>query len=106
MVADPAATPEAPRRKRGRPSRAEASAKALRGVDLGTCDPAAILREIALDRSQPGSTRVSACRALLALPDGSETRAVVKDTLAERAIRLMAAVRKAPRTASAGAARD
>jgi hypothetical protein len=33
------------------------------------CDPVAILREIALDRSQPGSTRVSACRTLLGVQD-------------------------------------
>jgi hypothetical protein len=58
-----------PRRKGGRPSRAEASAKALLGVDVTKCDPVAILREIALDRSMPGSTRVAACRALLGQHD-------------------------------------
>jgi hypothetical protein len=69
MVDDPAATPRKPRRKGGRPSRAEASAKALLGVDLAACDPVAILRAIALDCSQPGSTRVAACKALLRVED-------------------------------------
>jgi hypothetical protein len=58
-------TPAQTRRKGGRPTRALASAKALSGVDLTAVDPVAILREIAADRSQPGSTRVVACRALL-----------------------------------------
>jgi hypothetical protein len=65
MGDNPAATHKSPKRKGGRPSRAEASAKALRGVDLTTVDPVAILRAIAADQSQPGSTRVMACRALL-----------------------------------------
>jgi hypothetical protein len=69
MVDDPVATPRKPKRKGGRPSRAEASVKALLGVDLATCDPVAILREIALDRSMPGSTRVAACRTLLGVQD-------------------------------------
>ena len=54
MVDDPTATPTKPKGKGGRPSRAEASAKALRVVDLTAVDPVAILREIAADRSQPG----------------------------------------------------
>ena len=94
MVDDPAATPSAPRRKGGRPSRAEASRKALLGVDLTVCDPVAILREIALDRSMPGSTRVQACRTLLGLPEGSEARTVADDPVAERAIQIMAAARR------------
>jgi len=56
MVEDPAATPGAPRRKGGRPSRAEASAKALRGVDLTAVDPVAILRAIAADRICAGGS--------------------------------------------------
>lgn len=80
MVDDPTTTPTKPKGKGGRPSRAEASAKALRVVDLTAVDPVAILREIAADRSQPGSTRVSACRTLLGVPDpaaedsGGDTR--------------------------------
>jgi hypothetical protein len=65
MGDNPPATPKASKRKGGRPSRGEASAKALLGVDLTTIDPVAILRAIAADQSQPGSTRVMACRALL-----------------------------------------
>jgi hypothetical protein len=88
MVDDPTATPKTPKRKGGRPTRAEASAKALRGVDLTACNPVAILRAIALDCSQPGSTRVSACRTLLGLQDqpaeaGGDAR------INERAIALM-----------------
>jgi hypothetical protein len=91
MEGEPATTPRKSKPKGGRPSRAEASRRALLGIDLTTCDPVAILREIALDRSMPGSTRVSACKALLGLADGSEARTVAEDTVAARAIRLMAA---------------
>jgi hypothetical protein len=69
MVDHPAATHGRPRRKGGRPNRAEASAKALLGVDLTAVDPLAILRAIAADRSMPGSTRVAACKALLGVQD-------------------------------------
>jgi hypothetical protein len=69
MVDDPSATPGKSKRKGGRPSRAEASAKALLGVNLAAVDPVAILRTIAADTSMPGSTRVSACRTLLGLGD-------------------------------------
>jgi hypothetical protein len=69
MIDDPAATPKAPKRKGGRPTRSEASVKALRGVDLTAVDPVAILRQIAADCSQPGSTRVAACKTLLGVQD-------------------------------------
>jgi hypothetical protein len=69
MVEDPAATPRKPKRKGGRPSRAEASAKALLGVDLTAIDPVAILRQIAADGSAPASARVQACKALLHVQD-------------------------------------
>jgi len=99
MHDDPAATPQKPRRKGGRPSRAEATAKALLGVDLTACDPVAILREIALDRSMPGSTRVAACRALIAAPgppEGPEdASAAAGDAVSVRAQQLLAARRKA-----------
>ena len=95
MVDDPTATSRRHKGKGGRPARAEATAKALVGVDLTAVDPVAVLREVLADRSQPGSTRVSAARALLALPDGAEARTVAEDTITERAIRLMAAARKA-----------
>src|SRR5262245_15610819 len=97
MVEDPAATPGKPRQKGGRPSRAEASAKALLGVDLTAIDPVAILREIAADRSMPGSTRVAACRALLGprAAEGREGAAVGGDGVSVRAQQLLAARRKA-----------
>jgi hypothetical protein len=57
-------------RRRGRPNRAEASAKAMAalaaaGIDIGDCDPRTILRAIACDPSAPASARVSACRKLI-----------------------------------------
>jgi hypothetical protein len=67
---------------------------ALLGVDVAACDPVSVLREILADRSMPGSTRVSAAKVLLALPEGSESRTVAEDTVAARAIRLMAAARR------------
>jgi hypothetical protein len=96
MVDDPAATPRRSKGKGGRPSRAEASRRALLGVDLTTCDPVAILREIALDRSMPGSTRVAAARALIAAraPDGPDGSAAA-DAVSVRAQQLLAARRKA-----------
>jgi hypothetical protein len=86
-----------PKGKGGRPSRAEASAKALLGVDLAALDPVAVLREIMGDRSQPGSTRVAAARTLLGVrdEDPAEDSAAAAGDVAERAIRLMAAARKA-----------
>jgi hypothetical protein len=90
MVENPTATPRKPGRKGGRPSRAEASQKSLLGVDLAACDPAAILREIALDRSQPGSTRVSACRTLLGLGDQDSAEDAGGDTrINARAVAMM-----------------
>jgi hypothetical protein len=70
-----------------------ASAKALRGVDVAAVDPVAVLREIAADRSAPALARMGAAKALLTLPDGSEVRTAAEDTIAARAIRLLAARR-------------
>jgi hypothetical protein len=69
MGDDPTATPKASKRKRGRPSRGEASAKALIGVDLTAVDPVAILRAIAADTSAPAGARVAAAKALLEVRD-------------------------------------
>jgi hypothetical protein len=57
-------TEDGPRQGRGRPSRAEASRKALAGVDLRKLDPLDVLREIAADRSAPASARVAAAKEL------------------------------------------
>jgi hypothetical protein len=75
----------------GRPTREEASRKALErlAVDPATIDPRAILAAIAADASAPASARVSACRALLAPPaDGADARA--GDDLSRRALALLA----------------
>src|SRR5262245_16492778 len=78
MVEDPPAIPRKPKRKGGRPSRAEASAKALRGVDLTAIDPVAILRAIAADLSSPA--RVAACKALLDVQDQDPAENPAGDT--------------------------
>jgi hypothetical protein len=74
MADDPAVTPAKPKSKGGRPSRAAASAKALRGIDPAAIDLVMVLRTIAADRSAPASARVNACRTLLALPGDPEAR--------------------------------
>jgi hypothetical protein len=51
--------------KRGRPPRAEASRKALAGIDVGGIDPLDVLRAVAADSSAPASARVAAAKALL-----------------------------------------
>jgi hypothetical protein len=77
--------------KRGRPSRAIASKRALKGVDIDAVDPLAVLREIASDSSAPASSRLAAAKALLAqggrkrdAGDGSEN-----DRISERALTLL-----------------
>jgi hypothetical protein len=99
-------------RKRGRPSRADASKRALlallqAGIDPETINPRSILASIAADTSAPASARVSACRALMVcavpaqpgsgdFPEGAEQprpsrrngKAAAGD-LSERALRLL-----------------
>jgi hypothetical protein len=65
-------TPKPKKRTRGRPSRAETSAKALKAcgidpetIDPATVDPLKVLATIAVDPSAPVSGRVAACKALL-----------------------------------------
>jgi hypothetical protein len=91
VVDNSVAIPRKSKPKGGRPSRVEASRRALSGVDLGTCDPLAILREIALDQSQPGSTRVSACRELLACraDAGAAGSQPSVDALTSRALQIL-----------------
>jgi|SRR6266576_6296331 hypothetical protein len=99
MVDDPAATPMKSKRKGGRPTRAEATVKALLGVDLTAVDPVAILRAIAADLSAPASARVAACRALIAAPGAPEgpedASAAAGDAVSVRAQQLLAARRRA-----------
>jgi hypothetical protein len=67
------------RNRGGRPTRAQASAKALAGlvIDPTTVDPKLILAQIMVDTSAPAAARVSAAKALLAdreRGDGGEAR--------------------------------
>jgi hypothetical protein len=78
--------------RRGRPTRAQASAKALAGltIDPSTVDPKVILAQIMVDASAPAAARVSAAKALLAdreRGDGAETRH--EADLNKRALALM-----------------
>jgi hypothetical protein len=51
--------------RRGRPTRAQVSAKVLAGLDPSKVDPWLILATIASDASAPAAARVAACRALI-----------------------------------------
>jgi hypothetical protein len=62
-----------PKRKVGRPTRREASRRALSDLDLSALDPVAILRTIAGDSSAPASARVAAAKALLIM-DGQREK--------------------------------
>ena len=78
-------------------SRVQATEKALAAilVDPSTIDPRQILAGIAADRSAPAGARVAACRTLLGLSENSDAQAGAEDTVAARAIKLMASARKA-----------
>jgi hypothetical protein len=93
-----ATTREEPRRRRGRPSKSEEVQRALAavGCDPMVIDPLRILAGIAADESMPPTARVSACKVLLGVKDQepAEDSAAGSD-VAQRAIRLMAAARKA-----------
>jgi hypothetical protein len=94
MANEAATVPGKPRPKGGRPTRAEATAKALAAlaIDPRTVDPLAVLAGIMVDVSLPASARVQAARALIAARDQrpAEDFAASSD-VAARAIRLMAA---------------
>jgi hypothetical protein len=89
-----AATPEKPRRRRGRPTREEEVRQALAeiGIDPALVDPRRVLASIAGDADAPPTARVAACKALLGQRDQepAEDSAAGSD-VAARAIRLMAA---------------
>lgn len=89
-------TPTNPKRRRGRPTRAEASAKYLAEitVDPATIDPRAILASIACDATAPASARVQACRVLLLEQKGDSDEPLARgDEMTRRALALMAAGR-------------
>jgi hypothetical protein len=99
MAQNPALNPEIPRRKRGRPSREEEVRRELAetGIDPASIDPLRILAAIAADGSMPPTARVAACKVLLGVKDqdSAEDPATAASNVAERAIRLMNAARKA-----------
>jgi hypothetical protein len=86
--------PSLPRRRRGRPTREEAAARALAtlAIDPRAVDPLAVLAGIMMNPTLPASARVQAARALIAARDqnSAEDSAAVSD-VASRAIKLMAA---------------
>ena len=59
--------------RRGRPTRAQVSAKVLAGIDPSKVDPWLILATIASDASAPAAARVSACRLLIERSEGDDT---------------------------------
>jgi hypothetical protein len=67
------------------------------GVDPAAIDPRRVLAGIAMDPSAPAGARVAACRVLLGVrdQDSAEDSAAATGDVAARAIRLMAAARKA-----------
>src|SRR5262245_30753648 len=97
MTNKAALNPENRGRKRGRPTREEEVRRTLAelGVDPGLVDPRRILAAIAGDSSAPAGARVAACRALMAVCDGGRAEDAARSDVAERAIRLMAAARRA-----------
>src|SRR5262249_18762990 len=90
---------ETPRRRRGRPSRKEEVQRALAelGVDPATIDPRRVLAAIASDTTAPAGARVAACKVLLGVKDQGDPAEGSTGTVdvASRAIKLMAAARKA-----------
>jgi isopentenyldiphosphate isomerase len=91
--------PEKSHRRRGRPSKAEEVRRVLAeiGIDPSAIDPLRILAGLAASKSTPATARVAACKVLLGVKDqdpAEDSVAVVND-VAARAIRLMAAARKA-----------
>ncbi len=79
-----------PRKNRGgRPTRAQASAKALAAlaVDPASIDPRSILASIAADVAAPSTARVAACRALIAGNDGEDSKP--EDSVTALALRIL-----------------
>jgi hypothetical protein len=78
----------------GRPTRADASARAFAalaaaGIDAATVDPRLILQSIAGDPSAPATARVSACRILLGLGGADAPEDGDIDQLTARALAKM-----------------
>jgi hypothetical protein len=94
MVEKPVLNPNPPRRKRGRPTKAEELRRelAVLAIDPRSVDPLAVLAAIMMNPNLPASARVQAARALIAARDQDPAGDVAAaGDVAERAIRLLAA---------------
>ena len=92
-----AANDGGPRRRRGRPTKAEevASTLAAAGCDPALIDPLRILAGILADETCPPMARVAAAKVLLAARSQDPGDAtIVAGTLADRAIKLITAARR------------
>jgi hypothetical protein len=81
------------KKRTGRPTRADASARALAalgaaGIDAASLDPRLILQSIAADPSAPATARVSACRILLGLAGADAPEDDGVDALTRRALEM------------------
>jgi hypothetical protein len=78
-------TPETPRRRPGRPSKADEVRQALAetGCDPALIDPKRILAAIAADPDAPAGARVAACKALLHLDPAAEGPAAEAETISK-----------------------
>ena len=75
--------------RRGRPTRAQVSAKVLAGLDPSKVDPWLILATIASDASAPAAARVAACRVLIANERGDSDDAGGDTRINARAAAMM-----------------
>ena len=85
------------KQKRGGPSQAETSRKALANVDLVSVDAVAILTQIAADVSAPASARVAAAKALVAHGEGEATPSLGAKRDEELSRRALLLLRRRPR---------
>jgi hypothetical protein len=93
-----ATTRETPRRRPGRPTKAEEMRRTLAelGVNPASIDPRRILAAIAGDADAPASARVAACKVLLAVvSERPEDSVAGGDAVSLRAQELLAARRRA-----------
>ncbi|MCP3469820.1 hypothetical protein NLM33_05685 [Bradyrhizobium sp. CCGUVB1N3] len=83
-------TKKTAKRRRGRPTRQEASQAALTNVDVAAVDPMMVLKTIAGDPTAPATARVSAAKALLeGTPPPARQENPEGDALTRRALRLL-----------------
>jgi hypothetical protein len=87
MMDDLPETAKRPSRKGGRPTRAEATTKALRGVDLTAVDPLDIVRAIAADTSAPAVARLRAAEVLLERQEHAGETEATRQARAEARVR-------------------